>query len=835
MSEGSASPFKRPSAILLALALACYALTLLLLRPASPFEWDEILFQRALDRYDVGAHWPHPPGYPVYVGLGKAAKLVVGDNLLALQLVGVLAATASLLLLFVLARRLGAGLGAASAAVVVVAVTPAFAFHANVGYSDVAGAAGGVAAVLALVVAADRPALLSVAAALTAVAVGIRPQLVVVLVPVALSTLYRVVRARAWRHVAAAFLAGAVTSVACWLPAALVTGPQRFLEALAATQRWMSHVESNVRLPGAPLGIVLQHWLIRPFGPPEMAYAFWLLAIVGAVGWWRAGRRNLVWVGAAGPIVFLAVAIWSMNYNTGPRYILAALPFLALLLGGACAYRNTIARYTATGLLAAWVVSVTTWGLPVYVLRLEPAPVFEAVSWIRQHADPKRNPIAFDGIFSPHLEYTLSRSGFAIVKLARERIDVHELSKRGDVLIVTPRRVAGAIMLFEKQWTLARLRWLTRNRYHACFVSRPPAVDTSTYSAAFERGGERWTLEGTGTIELGTDEEPRLARIGGGDAPLMVRSAGRLERLPAGEHRRILVYPGPAGEVAVTPEGKGRVRLDAVQLEPVDVRNLPAGVSSAYMVPALASVSGLERAKWRSDLTLFNPQAHELPVVLHYLPTKRDNRGAVSWTVRLEPQQLLVLTDVLGGRQFGGLERVGALLARVDRDQVSCKGTGCDFLLFARTRNTNAGFAEHCIGEGLPGIAVEDAVRAGQKVRFAGVSNDHAWRGSLGVASWTSAPVTVSYLLRDAAGREVAAGTVEVQPFGHRQATLSGRVSNGTLEVAPASAGAAARVFPYVALVSRALVAPTHILAAEREGAAIAVDRPPVPLPGPPR
>ncbi len=57
-----------------AVALAAYAAVLLIYRPVSPFEWDEILFMRAMAKYDVAAHAPHPPGYPVFVALAKPVR-----------------------------------------------------------------------------------------------------------------------------------------------------------------------------------------------------------------------------------------------------------------------------------------------------------------------------------------------------------------------------------------------------------------------------------------------------------------------------------------------------------------------------------------------------------------------------------------------------------------------------------------------------------------------------------------------------------------------------------------------------------------------------------------
>ena len=70
-------------------ALAAYAVLLWISRPAAPFEWDEVLAQRAVLKYDVATHSPQPPGFPAYIAAAKAVNVITGDPLLALQVVGI--------------------------------------------------------------------------------------------------------------------------------------------------------------------------------------------------------------------------------------------------------------------------------------------------------------------------------------------------------------------------------------------------------------------------------------------------------------------------------------------------------------------------------------------------------------------------------------------------------------------------------------------------------------------------------------------------------------------------------------------------------------------------
>jgi hypothetical protein len=71
----------------------------------TPINWDAVQFALALDRFDLHDHQPHPPGYILYVLLGRAMRLFVLDPSLALSLLSVLfsALAAPLLYLLVLA------------------------------------------------------------------------------------------------------------------------------------------------------------------------------------------------------------------------------------------------------------------------------------------------------------------------------------------------------------------------------------------------------------------------------------------------------------------------------------------------------------------------------------------------------------------------------------------------------------------------------------------------------------------------------------------------------------------------------------------------------------
>jgi hypothetical protein len=108
--------------------------------------WDAVQFALALDRYDVVRHQPHPPGYILYVALGRLAELVWGDPAVALDSLAIGASAVAVLLLYHLGWQLY-GRGAALVAAVGFVASPLFWAYGVVGlpYTAEAALATGIA------------------------------------------------------------------------------------------------------------------------------------------------------------------------------------------------------------------------------------------------------------------------------------------------------------------------------------------------------------------------------------------------------------------------------------------------------------------------------------------------------------------------------------------------------------------------------------------------------------------------------------------------------------------------------------------------------------------
>ncbi len=89
------------------LVAAVRALTL----PRSLWEMDEFLFSGAVGRFAPLHHRPHPPGYPLTVGLGKLFALVFHNYFESLVALAVVSSLVGYWALFAAFRRIAGGAG----------------------------------------------------------------------------------------------------------------------------------------------------------------------------------------------------------------------------------------------------------------------------------------------------------------------------------------------------------------------------------------------------------------------------------------------------------------------------------------------------------------------------------------------------------------------------------------------------------------------------------------------------------------------------------------------------------------------------------------------------
>src|SRR5712691_8721283 len=88
-------PFLSRTKLLFALLFAAALLLYVNFQSISLDDFDSVSFALALDHFDISLQQPHPPGFPVYVAVGRAVRGIVGDSRAALTLVSAISGAAA--------------------------------------------------------------------------------------------------------------------------------------------------------------------------------------------------------------------------------------------------------------------------------------------------------------------------------------------------------------------------------------------------------------------------------------------------------------------------------------------------------------------------------------------------------------------------------------------------------------------------------------------------------------------------------------------------------------------------------------------------------------------
>ena len=191
--------------------------------------WDAVQFALALERYDVVRHQPHPPGYILYVALGRLAEGVLGDPAVALGALAILASAAAVFLVYLLGWHLY-GRGVALLAGLGLGASPLFWAYGVVGlpYAMEAALTTGIA-VGAWRMGRGSARALVVSAVLLGLAGGVRQSMLLTMSPLWLGMAWRGFRRAG--PVLAGVAVVALTTTAWLGPMLWLTGVGRYLEA----------------------------------------------------------------------------------------------------------------------------------------------------------------------------------------------------------------------------------------------------------------------------------------------------------------------------------------------------------------------------------------------------------------------------------------------------------------------------------------------------------------------------------------------------------------------------------------------------------------------------
>jgi transmembrane protein TMEM260 (protein O-mannosyltransferase) len=316
------------------------------------YNWDAVQFALALREFDVTKHQPHPPGYLLYVLLGRLLNAWLGDPTSAYVGLAMLFSAGTTFVVFWLGKRLYDRV-AATAAAALLAVSPLFWFYGSVGLTY-AGEAFGASLIAWYAYGALRgsPRALYLGALTLGLMGGMRQSVLVLLFPLWVGCAFLGVRSLP-RLIAAALVL--ITSVLSWfLPMLWLTGGVAAY-ARASAQLYDSVVlrtsvfEGSLDITLAQARYLLESVIVG-LGPLALA-ALALPLYARRRGWRREEWFLLAWI--APPAAFYALIHFGQA-----GYVLTFLPALVLLLSRALV--DTVAAGTDRLRRPNWRWALTT-------------------------------------------------------------------------------------------------------------------------------------------------------------------------------------------------------------------------------------------------------------------------------------------------------------------------------------------------------------------------------------------------------------------------------------------------------------------------------------------
>lgn len=432
-----------------AIATLVVAITRVLAMSKTPWDWDEMLFMLALRDYDVAAHHPHPPGFPLFIGFAHVLRLVTGDDFRALQGIALAGALLVFPAAFLLARELRFSLGTSFAAALLLAFFPNVLFYGGTALSDVPSMALAiVACALLLRGCRSNRAYLGGAIAL-AIATGFRPQnLLIGCAPALIATVWRW---RSDRRIVIVAITLGIAIVAVSYGAAIgETGWSDYRATVRAHQHYIETTDSFLSPQRRPLHRVFDEFFIRPWRQGMLNAIVSVLVVLAIV---RRRPPVLIALAIFGP--FCLFAWLFLDVHSASRFSLGYIPLFALL--GADGLELIARRYTAIA-GAALALVMFAWSWPaIGEVRNHASPPMAAVDWIRAHATPEQTTLYVDRRLLPFFE-ALAPS-FAVMEADSVRVPVPWTEQRDAFFI----REAPGELTFAREhgrlWDIARRRY----------------------------------------------------------------------------------------------------------------------------------------------------------------------------------------------------------------------------------------------------------------------------------------------------------------------------------------------------------------------------------------
>jgi len=382
------------------LGVCAVAASRILFRSHLLYDVDSVNFALALRRFDPTAHQPHPPGYFLYVCLGRLVNLLVPDANAALVAISIAASCGAAWMIHLLTEE-WFGERPALIALVLFLVSPLCWFHGIVALTYIVEAFfSALVGYLCWKVYTGHRTYLVAASLALALAAGFRPSSGLFLAPLWLLSIWRM----DWRKRWVALLVAGAGTLAWFLPmTATAGGMGPYFASLA--HLWLTIPAQRTTLSSPALAVARSFTIAWVFVLCFGAAAPFLFQSSAKVTGPSRDRRTFAWVWIA-PGLFFFTFVFFAFINSGYLLLLSP-PVFAWLAMRVCAFlaseRHTVLRRAVLAAGLAVNCGVFVWA-PIYCsyrgVRNFDRTLPPIIRDFREHLDPAKTLIVgFDSHF----------------------------------------------------------------------------------------------------------------------------------------------------------------------------------------------------------------------------------------------------------------------------------------------------------------------------------------------------------------------------------------------------------------------------------------------------
>ncbi|HXH38216.1 MAG TPA: hypothetical protein VNN08_06285 [Thermoanaerobaculia bacterium] len=496
----------------------------ILTAPRTPWENDEFLFAEAVLKFDPSRYHPHPPGFPLFVLLGKGFGALVHDPWRALIVFSIVAAPVGFVAMARAFRNWIDDPDLAVCGALLYYFSASMLVHGTLALSD--GPAMMFVGLSLFAISSphgeehERNAI--AIGIWTSAAIGTRPQL---LVPIAPMLIIALLQMRTMRQRAACVVAFGLVSALWFLPLADAAGGFEALRLYETKQmEYVAAHDASVSRGSMSMAQLAVRFVLHPWGSKYVTLPLFACVVFGVAGFARLLRRDRMRSTILPLAAFAAVQLifelgW-MDPADGARYSLPIMILVALIaaLGFGVIRRSmklAAAPWAVMTILAACTL-VYVWPLVGSRTRV-PSPPAAAAAYANANLPPN-SVIGYDVALKPHAEYLLTR--FQLLPIEKA---MAALSDRPDIpLFLFANGLSHASDAHDFTWPASdAYEKLTRNFYRQVMLVPRPARErylplNGLYPLEWAPNGDEWRW-------LAPDATIRLPRAHGSEAALTFR------------------------------------------------------------------------------------------------------------------------------------------------------------------------------------------------------------------------------------------------------------------------------------------------------------------------